>query len=53
MEPLIAYLEEAGKAQRGLVVDQVGQILVRGNNFRMADLLPRLCLSLRARTKTY
>ena len=51
-EPLIAFLEEAGKAQRGIVVDQVATILVGGNNFRMANLSPRLCLSLRARTKT-
>ena len=51
-EPLIAFLEEAGKAQRGIVVDQVATILVGGNNFRMANLLPRLWLSLRARTKT-
>ena len=28
MEPLIAFLEEAGKAQRGIVLDQVAQILV-------------------------
>ena len=54
-EPLIAFLEEAGKAQRGIVLDQVAQILVGEtiNDFRMADLLPRLWLSLRARTKTY
>ena len=41
-EPLIAFLEEAGKAQRGIVVDQVATILVGGNNFRMANLSPRL-----------
>ena len=51
-EPLIAFLEEAGKAQRGIVVDQVAQNLVGGNNFRMANLLARQWLSLRARTKT-
>ena len=53
MDPLIAFLEEAGKAQRGVVVDQVGHILVQGNNFRMGDLLPTQWLWLRARTKTY
>ena len=54
-EPLIAFLEEAGRAQRGIVVDQVGGInfLVRGDIFRMADLLPMQWWWLRARTKTF
>ena len=53
-EPLIAFLEEAGRAQRGIVVDQVGaSILVIGDIFRMADLLPMQWWWLRARTKTF